>query len=237
MNIVFSGNVELARIHGLKNANVDMHSHLLAGFDDGVRRLEDAIEIIQQMKAKGLEALFWTPHHNLNTFPGISAETIEMHFEKFAPLIEQKTGIQLFCGAELYGSPPLPGKLVPLGKSDFVLIEFPLDIYPRYLFDLVYQIQIAGYRVVIAHIERYQWLFPVRKRFLKKTIDYTLMEELKNKGVYFQINYSVLTNRTKYQYLTPVLKDKKIEFIGSDKHHCEDNRPLIDFSDLEDRSF
>jgi hypothetical protein len=32
----------------------------------------------------------------------------------------------------------------------------------------------------------------------------------------------------------PVLKEKKIEFIGSDKHHERDNRPLIDFFELNE---
>lgn len=237
MKLMFSGNLELAEIHGLKNSRVDMHSHLLPSFDDGVKSLEDSLAIIQQMKLNGLDVLFWTPHLNLNTYPGISAETIKEHFTKYASMIKQKTGVEMFWGSELFCNPPIPQKILPLGNSDFVLIEFPLDVYPRYLFDIIYKIQLLGYRVIMAHIERYQWLFPKKKKFLKKTIDYSLIDELKSKGVFFQINYSVLTNITKYQHITPILKEKKIEFIGSDKHYNGDRRPLIDFSVLKNWSF
>ena len=229
MKMDFSGNVELAEIHGLKSQNVDMHSHLLPAFDDGVEDLKHSLEIIRQIKQKSAEALFWTPHLNLSSFKQITKDTINGHFSKYADIIERETGIKLFCGSELFCNPPIPEKLVPLGNSDFVLIEFPLDVYPRYLFDTIYNIQISGYRVVMAHVERYQWLFPKKKRLLKTSIDYSLVEELKSKGVYFQINFSTLINLKLHKELVPILKEKKVEFIGSDKHHDRDNRPLIDF--------
>jgi protein-tyrosine phosphatase len=237
MKMTFSGNLELAEIHGLKTNQVDMHSHLLPAFDDGVQDLETSLKIIHQIKQKGAEALFWTPHLNLGSFGEITKGTITEHFRKYVDIIRQQTGIELFCGSELFCSPPIPEKLVPLGNSDFVLIEFPLDVYPRYLFDVIYNIQISGYRVIIAHVERYQWLFPKKKSFLKTITDYSLVEELKSKGVYFQVNYSTITKLTLHKELVPVLKEKKIEFIGSDKHHERDNRPLIDFFELNEMDF
>lgn len=234
MKMTFSGNLELAEIHSLESNQVDMHSHLLPSFDDGVEDLETSLKIIHQMKQKGAKALFWTPHLNLSSFSDITKDTINEHFRKYADTINQETGVALFCGSELFCSPPIPEKLVPLGDSDFVLIEFPLDVYPRYLFDIIYKIQISGYRVIMAHVERYQWLFPKKKRFLKTITDYSLVEELKSKGVYFQVNFSTLKKITLHKELVPVLKEKKIEFIGSDKHHERDNRPLIDFFELNE---
>ncbi|MEA1883367.1 MAG: CpsB/CapC family capsule biosynthesis tyrosine phosphatase [Thermotogota bacterium] len=237
MKITFNGNIELAEIHGLKTENVDMHSHLLPAFDDGVSELEESLKIIRQIKQKGAEALFWTPHLNLGSFGDITKSTITEHFKEYVDIIRQQTGIELFCGSELFCSPPIPEKLVPLGDSDFVLIEFPLDVYPRYLFDTIYNIQISGYRVIMAHVERYQWLFPKKKRFFKTTVDYSLVKELKTKGVYFQVNYSTIKKISLHKEVMPILKEKKIEFIGSDKHHERDNRPLIDFIELNEMDF
>ena len=214
--MIFTGNIELAEIHGLKNRSIDMHSHLLPSFDDGAGDIKETLNIIYEMKQKGLDALFWTPHLNLNSFSDITDESIMKHYEKYVDIIQEETGIELFYGSELFCSPPLPVGLVPLGKSDFILVEFPLDLFPVSLFDLIYNIQIGGFRVIMAHVERYHWLFPKKKRFLKTTIDYSLVEELKSKGVYFQINYQVLKNPKHYPFIKPILKDKKVEFIGSD---------------------
>ncbi|MFW6263807.1 MAG: CpsB/CapC family capsule biosynthesis tyrosine phosphatase [Thermotogota bacterium] len=233
MKMYFSGNLELAEIHDVKSGCVDMHSHLLPEFDDGVNDLEKSLEIIRQIKQNGAEALFWTPHLNLNAFPDINTRSIKEHYQKFVDLIERETGIQLFCGSELFCSLPIPDSLMPLGESDFVLIEFPLDVFPRYLFDIIYKIQVSGYRVIMAHVERYRWLFPNKRKMFKTITDYSLLEELKNRQVYFQINYSTLMNINLYKELMPILKKKEVEFIGSDKHHPKDNRPVIDFSKIK----
>ncbi len=233
----FIGNNELAAMHGLNNKNVDMHAHILPDFDDGAHDSKEMLEILKQMRETGTEALFWTPHLNLNPFPHINQESIEAYYEQYADLVQRETGIALFSGAELFCAPPLPEKRVPLGQSDFCLIEFPLDIYPRYLFEGIYNIQMAGYRVIMAHVERYRWLFPKKKKFLKTTVDYSLVDTLKNKNVYFQVNYTTLLNITEYPYMLPLLREKKIEFLGSDKHWLTDKRSVIDFETLSMMEF
>lgn len=230
--MTFTGNLELTEIHNLETDHVDMHAHILPNFDDGAHDLKETLRIMEQMKAKGTDALFWTPHLNLNPFPHINQQSIEAYHEQYADLVYQETGIKLFSGAELFCNPPLPQKLVPLGQSDFLLIEFSLDTYPRFLFDVIYNIQIAGFRVIMAHVERYLWLFPRKKKFLKATVDYSLVETLKTKNVYFQVNYTTLLNIKDYPFMLPLLKDKKIEFLGSDKHWLTDKRSVIDFEQL-----
>ena len=233
----FIGNTELAEIHGLNQQNVDMHAHILPDFDDGSHDLKEMIEILKLMKKRGTDVLFWTPHLNLNPFPHINQESIEAYYQQYENLVHQEIGIKLFSGAELFYTPPLPKKLFSLGKSDFCLIEFPLDIYPRYLFEGIYNIQMAGYRVIMAHVERYRWLFPKKKNFLRTKVDYSLVESLKNKNVYFQVNYTTLLNITEYPYMLPLLNENKIEFIGSDKHWLTDKRSVIDFETLSKMEF
>ncbi len=40
----------------------DMHSHLLPGFDDGSKDMEDSIELIRGMSELGYKKLITTPH-------------------------------------------------------------------------------------------------------------------------------------------------------------------------------
>ena len=81
--MIFTGNIELAEIHGLKNRSIDMHSHLLPSFDDGAGDIKETLNIIYEMKQKGLDALFWTPHLNLNSF---SASGLLMMYMKALPI-------------------------------------------------------------------------------------------------------------------------------------------------------
>lgn len=225
----YIGNIELGKMIGLESGKIDVHSHILPGFDDGTRDIEEAFEICSAMKNNGYEAIVWTPHYNLPVFPHVNADSIKEHYDRYAPMIEEKTGLKIFMGSELFCTLPLPERLIPLADTDFMLVEFPYDTYPRYLDDVLYDIQLKGYRIIFAHVERYKWLFPERKKLFKKTYDYSLVEQLKEKGIYFQVNQTTLENPERFKHMASLYANKYVEFIASDKHRRDDNRYLINF--------
>lgn len=229
--MIFRGNKEISEKLGLKTANVDMHSHILPEFDDGARDLEETLELCHEMVRNNYEAVIWTPHYNIPSFPKTDPLMIRKHFEKYAPLIEIKTGLKVFMGSELYCRPPIPEELVPLAGTDFVLIEFPYDTYPQYLDEIIYNIQLKGYRIIFAHVERYTWLFPEKKKLFKRSYDYTLIERLKEKNIYFQVNQTTLENPVAFPYMQLLYQKNYIEFVGSDKHRREDRRTLVNFNE------
>jgi protein-tyrosine phosphatase len=182
------------------------------------------------MKQNGYEAVVWTPHYNIPSFSQISADSIREHYEKYAPVLEEKTGLKIFMGSELYCTLPLPEQLVPLAGTDFVLVEFSYDTYPRYLDDVLYNIQLKGFRIIFAHVERYKWLFPEKKKLFKKTYDFSLVEKLKEKNIYFQVNQNTLNNLKDFKYMDYLFENDYVEFLGADKHRREDRRHLINFN-------
>ncbi len=227
--MLFKGNEEIAKKIGLNTTHIDIHSHLLPEFDDGARSLEEALDICASMKRDGYEAIVWTPHYNIPKYPQVNPESIREHYEKFAPVIENETGLKVFMGSELYCTPPLPEQLVPLAGTDFVLIEFPYDTYPRYLDEVLYNIQLKGYRIIFAHVERYRWLFPEKKKLFKKIIDYSMIDTLKEKNIYFQVNQTTLDHPDDFTYMQYLYDQDYVEFVGADKHHRDDKRTFVKF--------
>ena len=80
----------------------DLHSHLIPNIDDGVKTLEESVEIIKNLKNLGYKKLITTPHIMSHRFPN-NKETILSGFEKVKnELIKQNIDIELHVAAEYY---------------------------------------------------------------------------------------------------------------------------------------
>ena len=84
-----------------------------------------------------------------------------------------------------------------------------------YLLDKIFELQLEGYEIILAHVERYKWLKDNER----------LIDRLKTMNVYFQINLEYVE---KDNYFIP---NNLIEFIATDYHG--DERKPMDFSLFE----
>ncbi|KLO20843.1 hypothetical protein X275_11110 [Marinitoga sp. 1197] len=187
----------------------DIHNHILPGVDDGLKTIEGAIETLKEYKENGIETVFFTPHINHPTV-NTDIEKIKKTYEELKPYCKE-IGIKTYLASELYLQPNKNMGFVPL-KDYFILIELPTKIYPMYLIDKIFDLQLEGYEIILAHVERYQWLQDNEK----------LIEKLKTMNVYFQMNLEYL-EKDKYY-----LKSDLIDFIATDYHGKK--RGPIDFS-------
>lgn len=190
---------------------IDMHCHILPGVDDGVKTPEEAEQSLLLFKKNGIDKIIFTPHMN---HPSVKTkyEEIIKSFEKIKPLAE-KTGIDVFLGSELYLTPDY-SKYIPI-LDRFVMIELPTAIYPIYFLDTLFNIELDGYEIILAHAERYKWLYENR----------SLQKKLKDMNVYFQINTEG-TDTAEGKYY---IENDYVEFISSDFHGFN-KRKEIDFS-------
>jgi len=69
--------------------------------------------------------------------------------------------------------------IIPLGEDLYVLVEIALDIFPAYISDVLFKLQLAGFIPILAHVERFAWL--------QKNTD--LQVYFKLHDIKFQINY------------------------------------------------
>ena len=55
---------------------VDMHSHLLPGIDDGVKKVEEIIYILKQFKNLGYKKIITTPHVMSDYYPNSNEDIL-----------------------------------------------------------------------------------------------------------------------------------------------------------------
>jgi protein-tyrosine phosphatase len=192
----------------------DIHSHFIPGIDDGAPDLETSISLIKKMQELGYKKVITSPHV-MSDFYQNSSETILKGLAGVrAELKTQNINMEIDAAAEYYIDYDFEQKI---GKEKFltfgdnyILVELSFMQAPQNLFDSIFKLQMEGYKVVLAHPERYAY-------YTKK--DY---EELVARGVLLQINLLSLIGyySPKIQQKTKeLITENQVSFVGTDCHN------------------
>lgn len=193
----------------------DVHSHLLPGIDDGVQSFEEALAVIRALKGLGYQKLVTTPHISLEQFPNTRDGILAKRDELLGFMAVSAETIVLEAAAEYYldenfAELLLRRQLLTFGNN-YVLFETSHMFKPAGLTDVIKRMQDAGYRPVLAHPERYAYLWNHLDHY----------HALRATGVLFQVNLLSLAGR-----YTPVvqktaeylLENMLVDLFGSDTH-------------------
>ena len=195
---------------------VDIHSHLLPGIDDGSKDEENTISLINSLKGYGFSQFITTPHVLSgvwnNTRTGIIAKE-----NSTKELLKSNSISNPFKAAAEYLMDDVFLKLIkdePLLtlKDNYVLVEMSYLNAPLQLYDILYELQLKGYKPVLAHPERYLFYH----------FKYEEYEKLKRVGCLFQINLLSVTGyygKPVFDVCRKLLENNMIDFTGSDTHH------------------
>jgi len=141
------------------NGMVDLHSHILAGLDDGARTLEESVEIALTATQDGISIMAATPHVR-DDYP-TAAETMgRLVLELEGILRVQGVGLRVLGGAEIAISSlrTLGDRELSLfglgGNPHYLLIEFPYLGWPLSLETEIRTLMQRGITPVLAHPER-----------------------------------------------------------------------------------
>ncbi len=201
----------------------DMHSHLIPGIDDGVNTIEESLKIILKLKELGFTKIITTPHTMSDVYNN-SPQTIRTECEKIhRTLRELQYDISLEFASEYYVDFEFQRKIDQqeflVFGDNFLLIEFPFIDKPHNIDNIIFNLQLQGYNVVLAHPERY--LYYSMK-------DY---KNLTNKGVFLQLNLlSILGYYSKEVKIKAekLIRDNMISFVGTDCHNIRQAELLKD---------
>lgn len=211
---------------------VDIHSHLLPGIDDGAKSIEDSSGLIQALQGFGFEQFITTPHVIPTIWDNTPATISEAHQATVANLKAQAITAPLQAAAEYLMDDSFvklfqSEQLLTL-KDNYVLVEMSYMNAPMQLYDILFELQVAGYQPVLAHPERYLFYHTNFKEYHK----------LQRAGCHLQLNllstvgyYGKAVADTAQQLLEQGL----IEFVGSDVHHQQHVRSFerkLLFSDV-----
>lgn len=195
---------------------IDMHSHVLFDVDDGSSTLEESIEILKQAAHAGISGMVTTPHY-IRGAVTCEKEILNKKFDLLKDQIKKKQiPIELYKGHEVYIDALIlkdidDGKIQTINNSDYILLELPLSQRINNLEELIFELQIKGYRIILAHPERYYFVHE----------DIHRLDELIENGVLMQMNLCSLTGfygpGTK-ETAMKLLKAQMIHLVGSDVH-------------------
>ena len=195
---------------------IDIHTHVIPNVDDGSPNLETSLEMIKHEISIGVDTIYCTPHHIYHRYEK-SVEEISKAFQTLKEAVEkEKLPIKLYLGQEICYthredilSMLKAGKLLTLNNTNRVLLEFSFTREPEDLLDILYNFSINGYEVIIAHVERYEW------------ISYDKVVALINEGAKIQINsnsYLGLTTWKEKRFVKKLLKKGLVDYVASDTH-------------------
>ena len=201
---------------GFSGIRCDMHSHLIPGIDDGARTLGDSLALIRKMHELGYEKLITTPHIQ-NEFYKNTPEIILSGLEKVREALNaENIPVEIEAAAEYllddgFEEKAEKGILLTFGDK-YVLVELSYFSPNPDLKSLIFNLQIDGYKVILAHPERYSYWFN----------DFGKFEDLKTRGVFFQLNLVSLGGHYPdpvKKYAEKFIEKGMIDFVGTDMHN------------------
>lgn len=205
---------------GILNEKTDIHSHLVPGVDDGSPDMAHTMDLLHFMDTIGYRHLILTPH--VMDCNGNNSQSLRERFELLKSQYEGVLTLDLAAEYMLDSGfhDQLESGPLRLGK-EHLLVETSYFSGPLDMFDLLFQVWNKGYKPLIAHPERYNYM---------ELDDYA---NLKAKGYDFQLNLLSLTGyygaRPK-EVATDLLEQEMYNFVGTDLHHVEHyQQALSDF--------
>ncbi|MGI8825793.1 MAG: tyrosine-protein phosphatase [Chloroflexota bacterium] len=205
---------------------IDLHNHILPGLDDGAADLEESVDIARRFVEEGVATVAATPHFNPFR-PDQNGQPVRERVEEVqAALRSRRIDLTVLSGNEILLSPDLPdllrsGAALSLGDSTAILVEFSFEHRPTFLEDTLFRLEVAGYRPVLAHPERYG--------YVQRDVDSTA--DLAGRGVALQLTaaslfggYGQRARRTAEH----LLLRGRYACAASDRHHPEQARSLRD---------
>jgi protein-tyrosine phosphatase len=138
---------------------IDLHSHVLAGVDDGARTLDESLGILRAAAEDGITRIAATPHVRAD-YP-TSPETMEQGVDALNRAArEAGVPIEVLPGGELdlelaAGLDDATLRRFGVGGNPAVLLlECPYYGWPLDLRDFVFRLEMRGFSALLAHPER-----------------------------------------------------------------------------------
>lgn len=200
----------------MKKNIIDIHSHIIAGIDDGPKHLNIALDMIKRAESLGTKDIVATPHFRRGYFetPFNEVKMIANYLKSFVKA--EGLNINVHYGQEVYFSERIlddldKGLIGTINDSRYMLLEFPMRKIPKEAVDYIYELNLKGITPIIAHPERYLDVIKNPER----------LNELIDEGCLFQLNAGSIRGdfgRDVKKTSETLIKHSVYGFIGSDAH-------------------
>jgi len=195
--------------------HTDIHSHLIPGIDDGSPDMDTSLALLKELEMLGYKKIITTPH--------VKTEYFQNDVTKLDDLCERLRRAARFEGIKSdieVGAEHLldegvnqrikNGQFKTFGDN-YLLVELPFMFPPFGLDGYIFELQLAGYKLILAHPERYLYWLNDFNQFIR----------LKDSGVLFQVNIISLGNyygKDVYNLAKKLIDNNMVELLGTDTH-------------------
>jgi protein-tyrosine phosphatase len=204
---------------------IDLHSHWIAGIDDGVRTIVDARALLEGLRAVGFAQVIATPHMRPGMFDN-DAAALRAAFDATCRSIDADPNVRssslpsLGLGCEHFLDDVVferlrSGQAIPYPGGHAALVELPPRGFPKRIDAVLRELRRANIRPVLAHPERYE---PVWR-------DVEVLEPLVDAGALLQLDVAALVGkygRSPQRAAERLVEDGWYTAASSDAHKPSD---------------
>lgn len=196
---------------------IDMHSHIIPGIDDGSKNINMTLDMLREAVENGTKKIVATPHY-CRGFAEVHYDEVKKYVEKLNLLVSKENiDIEVICGQEVYYSNRIiddynEGIIGTINDSRYMLIETSMGEFDDDMIDVLYELQIIGVNIILAHPERYKPIID----------DPSIINTFIKEGYLFQLNVGSITGDfgNDVKRTAEILLENNIySFIGSDAHN------------------
>lgn len=203
---------------------IDIHGHYAWNIDDGIQTKEESLLALDIARDNGIVKIVATPHivpgsHNKEDIQDIRQRIQELKYCANQKNIEVQEGCELFLNHDCIKS--IHQQLfIPFEGTKYILVEFDVrkELGESYeVEDYLYEIEVAGYTPIIAHVERY----------FKNELDIDRIEDMIDNGYIIQINSSSLLGyhgKHAQKFAYQLINEGLVHVIASDTHSATGKR-------------
>jgi protein-tyrosine phosphatase len=205
---------------------IDLHTHILAGLDDGPETLDQSLAMCRIAAEDGITTVVATPHQRHEWWPNADRATLKARFGDLRAaadgVVELALGAEIRVDSELLEDlDRLPGgMLLPLAGSRYLLIEFPTVASGPDPRTLVHELAVGGWWPVLAHPERIPWLAEAPE----------VLAALLDRGACVQLTAMSVTGDAGPAAMAcawALLDADLVHFIASDAHDTSERPPVL----------
>lgn len=196
--------------------DTDIHCHIIPGIDDGARNAAMSADLIERMQSWGIRRIIASPHVTQETFEN-TPQTIAPALDALRnELTNRGNDIKVTNSAEyrideFFASQLEAGNIMPY-PGNYILIENSFMQEPWNLDQLIFDLQVQGYKPIMAHPERFSYYHGKRDRY----------KTLHDAGALFQINILSLCGyygKQEKQVAEWLIENNLVDFNGTDLHN------------------
>jgi protein-tyrosine phosphatase len=198
---------------------VDMHSHLLPGLDDGLKKMDETVSYIKQLYELGYRKLICTPHILSDLYPNTKQTILPKLQEVREALAAAQVPMVVEAAAEYMMDHDFFEVVHHAKKEDlltinnqYILVEMSYLAPSPNVEEIIFTLRMLGLTPILAHPERYSYYHHSFEQY----------ERFKELGCKLQVNILSLSGgygpHVK-KVAEKFFKKKMVDFAGTDMHH------------------